>query len=223
MRKPHDPQPKKIVVGRDRGVSFRREPMKYKALLIDPPWHFATWSGSAKRNAPYQTQSLEWVAGLPVGTVAAADSCVFLWATWPSIKDAFGIIERWGFQYKTLAFDWIKHTQAGEPRINLGYWTRANSEPCLLATRGNPKRLDKGVGQVIVSGLGRHSEKPMEVYERIERLVEGPYLELFARPNWGILGPRPGWVHLGNEVTGRDMAVDLRDLAEGRIPPGASL
>jgi N6-adenosine-specific RNA methylase IME4 len=76
-------------------------------------------------------------------------------------------------------------------QMGSGYWTRANSEVCLLATRGNPKRLDAGVRQAIVEPRRQHSRKPDCVHDRIERLVAGPYLELFARqrrPNWDCWG-----------------------------------
>jgi MT-A70/Helix-turn-helix domain len=75
-----------------------------------------------------------------------------------------------------------------------GYWTRANPEDCWLCTRGNPKRLYEDVRQLIVAPVMEHSRKPDEVYERIERLVEGPYLELYARRE------RPGWVSWGAEL-----------------------
>jgi N6-adenosine-specific RNA methylase IME4 len=75
-----------------------------------------------------------------------------------------------------------------------GYWTRANPEACWLATRGAPKRLHADVRQLIVAPIMEHSRKPDEAYERIERLVEGPYLELYARR------PRPGWTSWGNEL-----------------------
>jgi N6-adenosine-specific RNA methylase IME4 len=75
-----------------------------------------------------------------------------------------------------------------------GYWTRANPEDCWLATRGGPKRLHADVRQLIVAPIAEHSRKPDETYERIERLVEGPYLELYARR------PRKGWVSWGNEL-----------------------
>ena len=79
--------------------------------------------------------------------------------------------------------------------MGLGYWTRANSEPCLLATRGKPKRLNADVRQGIIAPRREHSRKPDEVHGRIERLVAGPYLELFARAE------RPGWTVWGNETT----------------------
>jgi hypothetical protein len=81
-----------------------------------------------------------------------------------------------------------------EVSMGLGYWTRANSEPCLLATRGKPKRRDGGVKQGIIEPKREHSRKPDCVPGRIERLVEGPYLELFARTQ------RPGWTVWGNQT-----------------------
>lgn len=42
----------------------------------------------------------------------------------------------------------------------MGYWTRANAEICLLATRGHPKRANAGVHQVILSHIEEHSKKP---------------------------------------------------------------
>jgi N6-adenosine-specific RNA methylase IME4 len=78
--------------------------------------------------------------------------------------------------------------------MGMGYWTRANSEPCLLATRGKPKRLNADVRQGIIEPRREHSRKPDCVPGRIERLVAGPYLELFCRTT------RPGWTVWGNQV-----------------------
>jgi N6-adenosine-specific RNA methylase IME4 len=79
-------------------------------------------------------------------------------------------------------------------RMGLGYWTRSNSEVCLLATRGKPKRVDNSVRQGVIEPIRQHSRKPDCVPGRIERLVEGPYLELFARTQ------RPGWTVWGNQT-----------------------
>ena len=81
-----------------------------------------------------------------------------------------------------------------EPDMLLGYWTRSNSEICLLATRGQPKRMATDVRQAIIAPRREHSRKPDGIHERIERLVAGPYCELFARQT------RPGWDCWGNEV-----------------------
>ena len=85
--------------------------------------------------------------------------------------------------------------------MGMGYWTRANTEPCLLATRGKPKRLNADVRQGIIEPRRQHSRKPDCVHGRIERLVAGPYVELFARQS------RPGWDVWGNEVGKFDGAV----------------
>ena len=77
----------------------------------------------------------------------------------------------------------------------MGYWTRANPEQCLLATRGSPKRVAKDVRRLVVEKRREHSRKPDEIYSRIERLLDGPYLELFARQT------RTGGDSLGDETT----------------------
>lgn len=203
--------------------------MKYPVIVSDPPWRFECWtevygvSGHGIRptrrvEGHYKTQEANWIASLPVADVSADDCTLLLWATWPLMPQALEVIKAWGFEYKTLGFDWIKTCQNGNPRMGLGYWTRANSEPCLLATRGKPKRLDKGVSQVLACGTGRHSEKPFEFYERVERLLAGPYLEMFGRPHGDLIdGSRPNWTRIGNELTGRDMAADLKLLAESTV------
>ena len=65
---------------------------------------------------------------------------------------------------------------------------------CLLCTSGSPKRVDRGVDQLIISKLREHSRKPDEIYTRIEKLVKGPYIELFARTT------KKGWDSWGNQV-----------------------
>ena len=76
----------------------------------------------------------------------------------------------------------------------LGYWTRANPDQCLLATRGKPPRKAKNVRRLVVEKRGEHSRKPDVVRDYIERLVDGPYLELFARET------KPGWDCWGDQV-----------------------
>jgi N6-adenosine-specific RNA methylase IME4 len=118
------------------------------------------------------------------------------------LREAFDLIDAWGFTYKTCAFDWMKaRTQQldifrddADASMGMGYWTRANSEPCLLATRGKPKRVHADVRQGIIEPRREHSRKPDCVPSRIERLVAGPYLELFSRTT------REGWTCCGNQV-----------------------
>ena len=124
---------------------------------------------------------------MPVADLAAPDCCLFLWATNPMLPQALDVMASWGFAYKTVAFCWAKRTKHGKWHIGTGYWTRANAELCLFGTRGKPKRLSRAVRMLVEAPVREHSRKPDEVRRRIEELVPGPYLELFARetaPNW---------------------------------------
>lgn len=174
-------------------------------ILADPPWSYKTWSAKGTgRSAEqhYNTMSIDDIAALPVSELCAPDCVLFMWATWPTLKDSFKVIEGWGFEYKTCAFDWMKANVSTldlfpDPKsadMKLGHWTRSNSEPCLLGTRGKPKRLDAGVRMGIIESARQHSRKPDTVYERIERLVAGPYVELFARTQ------RQKWLSWGNQT-----------------------
>lgn len=173
-------------------------------IYADPPWRFSVWGRRSSRDPErhYPTHETGKIAELPVAELAAPDCALFMWFSWPMLPDALALITAWGFEYKTCAFAWIKadgrQVQLFDGDIKadmkLGYWTRANSEACLLATRGKPRRLDAGVRQGIIEPARQHSRKPDCVYERIERLVAGPYVELFARTQ------RPGWRAWGNQT-----------------------
>lgn len=187
------------------------EPGKYGAIYADPPWHFQAWAGARKSGAgiqcratkpAYTTMIDEDLAALPIAELAAPDCVLILWTCWPMLECTFPILSAWGFKYRTCAFNWTKANASQvemfrddiEPWMGLGYWTRANTEPCLLATRGSPKRIGADVRQAIIEPKREHSRKPDGMYGRIERLVAGPYCELFARTT------RPGWDSWGNEV-----------------------
>ncbi len=178
---------------------------EYRLIYADPPWPFRTWSKKGKGRSPeawYDCMSIEAIAALPVRDWSARDAVLLLWATDPLLPRAFEVIAAWGFTYRTVGFCWVKLRPGATPMLlserdfftGLGFWTRANPELCLLATRGSPKRRAADVRRLIVSPRREHSRKPDEAYERIERLVDGPYLELFARQR------RPGWDAWGLEA-----------------------
>ena len=185
---------------RERNESLPPSDRKYSVIYADPPWSFDVWSGEGKdRSAEnhYPTMTQAEIEALPVGALAADDCALFMWAVMPQLPEALRVIEAWGFDYKTCAFVWVKQTQDEERfATGMGYWTRANAEVCLLATRGSPARLNADVHQVVLAPRSEHSRKPEEVAARIERLVPGPYIELFARR------PREGWEAWGNQADG---------------------
>lgn len=179
----------------------------YGAILADPPWHFEVWSltGKSQCRHPskhYTTMPINDIYAMPVKELCAQDCVLFMWVTWPMLEHGMKTIESWGFKYKTCGFAWMKANGSQvdlfndeiEAHMLTGYWTRANSEVCLLATRGKPKRLNADVRQGIIAPRREHSRKPDGIHERIERLVAGPYLELFARQK------RPGWTVWGNQT-----------------------
>ena len=166
---------------------------------MDPPWQFKVYSDkgqgrSAERH--YQTMTMEEIKNLPVCDLADKDCAMFMWTTLPVLKESFSVLERWGFEYKTVAFEKKKKNRKADSLFwGMGYWTRSNAEVCLLATRGNPKRLAANVHQVIISRIEEHSRKPEEARSRIEQLMgDVPKIELFARRK------AVGWDVWGNEV-----------------------
>ena len=179
---------------------------KYRVILADPPWAYEMFNrlpGRGTAQEYYPTMTPEDIAALPVSELAEKDCALFLWATFPCLPQAIDLVRAWGFAYKTVAFTWVKTTaKIWEPFVGLGMWTRSNAEICLLATRGKPKRQAADVQQVILSPVREHSRKPDEQYRRIERLLEGPYCELFARY------PRPNWTVWGNERRPRQMGLE---------------
>jgi len=139
---------------------------------------------------------LEDICALPVADIAEKDSALFLWATFPMLPEALRVVDAWGFKFKTVAFVWLKQNRKSEGWFyGMGFWTRANTEICLLATRGKPKRQDNGIHQFIISPVESHSKKPDEARDKIVRLMGPlPRVELFARQT------SPGWDVWGNEV-----------------------
>lgn len=173
--------------------------MKYDVILADPPWNFKTWSDKGKgRSAEnhYPIMSLNDIQGLPIIDYLADDCVLFLWTTWTHLQQSFDIICAWGFIYKTDAWVWSKRNKKGERFMGMGYYTRANTEPCLLATRGNPPRVhDHSILAYIDAPVRKHSQKPDIQYDMIEALYPNMnYLELFARQK------REGWYSWGNEI-----------------------
>jgi N6-adenosine-specific RNA methylase IME4 len=190
---------------------------KYPVIYADPPWRFMAYSDKGEGRsavAHYDCMNMGELRALHVADIAEDNCVLFLWTTDPFLRHGMELIKAWGFEYKTVAFYWAKlKRNAVSGSISeddfftgLGYWTRANIEPCLLATRGHPKRISKKVRRLILSPRREHSRKPDEIYERIEELVEGPYIELFARASrdgWESWGDQPSLFNNGHISTRR--------------------
>ena len=103
--------------------------------------------------------SIEELCALPVAELAAKDSALFMWATFPQLPEALRLIRAWGFTYKSVAFVWLKKNKKADSWFyGLGFWTRANAEVCLLATRGHLKRQGlKGASSPFLVGPARRN------------------------------------------------------------------
>lgn len=176
-------------------IDIEKPEKKYNIIYADPPWQY--WeSGNKNQSVHYKTMTVDEICKLPIKDISAEDSVLFLWVTYPMLADAFRVIDAWGFKYSTAAFVWVKKNKTQDsPFFGCGAWTRANSELCLLATRGTVQRLDATISQIVESPVEEHSKKPAIVRELIERLVgKLPRVELFARGN------ADGWDAWGNEI-----------------------
>lgn len=169
---------------------------KYSIIYADPPWQYNDRGCNGNAAQHYQLMKDKDIYDLPVADIAADDCVLFMWATYPKLQEALNAIKAWGFTYKSIGFQWVKQNKSGKGYFfGLGRWTRGNTEPCLIATKGKPKRVSASVGQLVFSPLRAHSQKPDEVRERIVDLMgDLPRVELFARST------ADGWDCWGNEV-----------------------
>ena len=171
---------------------------KYQIIYADPAWNFnfkkrKGLSNKAKDKL-YPTMKGKDIIDLPIKDIADDNCILFLWVMNSEIPLALKVIDGWGFTYKTVAFTWVKTTK-NTYHFGGGNWTRSNPEQCLLATKGNIKRLSASVRNLIISPLREHSRKPDEIRNNIIELVgDLPRVELFARQK------TEGWDVWGNEV-----------------------
>ena len=167
------------------------------ALLVDPPWFFTTYSDKGRAKAAdqhYACMSLDAIKALPVATLCARDCSLTLWTPQAHAEIAMGVMSAWGFTFKTLGA-WAKQSRTGRCwQFGTGHVLRSAAEFYLVGTRGHPKRQSRGVRNLIVAPVREHSRKPDEIYQQVEALWPGPYVELFARH------PRAGWSSWGEEL-----------------------
>jgi len=182
---------------------------KFATILADPPWRFANRTGKMapehRRLSRYGTMTVDEIAAMPVGRVAATTAHLYLWVPNALLPEGLRVMEAWGFQYKTNVV-WHKlRKDGGSDGRGVGFYFRNVTEMILFGVRGkNARTLAPGRRQVNYVGTRKreHSRKPDEQYAIIEACSPGPYLELFAR------GTRHGWATWGDE------AVDYKPTGE---------
>jgi len=191
---------------------------QYQIIYADPPWSY-----NDKRNkhprmcggalSHYETMSLKEIKALPLSSIMADSAVLFLWVTFPLLKEGLEVLESWKFKYKTLGFSWIKtNKKNGKPFFGIGYYTKSNCECCLFGVRGDTiKPATNTVSSVILSPRQEHSKKPMEAKIGIELLYPTQNkIELFAREK------TPGWDAIGYDIDGKDIQQSLKELSNAK-------
>lgn len=166
-----------------------------------------------KRSADshYNVMHIDDICNIDVESVAADDCVLALWVPNSLLGYGLSTIEAWGFTQKQM-ITWVKTTKDGKKfAFGMGRYFRNCSETILLATRGRPKILDHSIRNVFTAPALAHSQKPETLQDNLEKLFEGPRLEMFARR------VRPGWTCVGNECESslsEDIADSLKRLAK---------
>ena len=186
---------------------------KYQVIYADPPWDFTKSSfilrkGGFNLNSlktevkkdwekVYPTLSKEEIESLPIRDITEKDAICFMWTTDTHLPDAIKIMKSWGFNYKTIAFVWVKKEKSGKQVRMMAPWTNKGAEICLLGTKGQMTKYlgARNIAQVVEATRANHSKKPDIIAEEIVRMFPNcERIELFARD------AKPGWDVWGNEV-----------------------
>lgn len=176
---------------------------QYQVIYADPPWSYQDKRTTGKNKAGgaenhYNTMSIEDIKQLPVKDISADTCLLFMWATFPLMPIWNEVMISWGFEYKTLGFNWIKtYPKSGKICLGVGSYTRSNSEVCLIGIKGKGSSLikDHTISNQVIAPRERHSAKPQVFRDLIVQMVgDVPKIELFARQT------SPGWDVWGNEI-----------------------
>lgn len=158
----------------------------FRTIMADPPWDIEQ-KGKRGAQTHYRLMSLPRIKAIPVGDLATADAHLWLWVTNATLRAGYDVMEAWGFTARS-PLTWIK------PRLGLGNYLRNATEHLILGSRGDAPVQFRAQPTWMFAPLQDHSHKPEEQYAVIERVSDGPYLELFARrrppsnADWSIWG-----------------------------------
>jgi len=176
----------------------------YSIIYADPPWHYnQRWSMKHNKTRfgggacnHYPLMKTEEIMAMPIANITAPNAALLLWTTFPRLEDGLKVMKAWGFEYKTIGFIWVKTNRVdGKPFFGVGYYSKSNTEPCLLGIRGKMKPVSDSISSVVIHPRMEHSKKPPIIRDRIIELFgDLPRVELFARQE------ADGWDCHGNEV-----------------------
>lgn len=160
------------------------QPRRFRTILADPPWANQFSYGTVPH---YSVMTMRRIKAMPVSDLAEDDAHLWLWVTNSTLRAGYEVAEAWGFTVRSpLTF--IKL------RLGVGTYLRNSTEHLLFATRGTAPVKFHSQPTWFTAPVQDHSHKPEEQFALIERLSDGPYLELFARrrpsssAEWSVWG-----------------------------------
>ncbi len=168
--------------------------MKYKTIVIDPPWEVKRGpeynSNGKSRILIYPTMTVEQIKNLPVKTLADKNAHLYLWTINKYIEQSYLLVREWGFTPSQLLV-WCKAPMG----LGLGGTYSSTTEYILFCRRGVQTSYTRFDSTWWKWKRGRHSQKPEAFIDMVMTVSPHPYLEMFARR------VRLGWDAWGNEIT----------------------
>ena len=162
---------------------------RFGTIYADPPWQYGNQGTRAATDDHYVTMTVPEICAEPVREVAAENAHLHLWTTNGFLREAFDVMEAWGFKYKSC-FVWCK------PQMGIGNYYRVSHEFLLFGVRGDcPFQMRDAMSWGVHDRL-EHSRKPAAIREMVEKVSPGPYLEMYGRE----LRPWTPWSVYGNQV-----------------------
>lgn len=158
---------------------------EFRVVVADPPWQYGNKATRGAAEDHYATMTIPELCELPVEEQVAEGAHLYLWTTNGFLREAFDVVEAWGFTYKTC-LTWVK------PQMGMGNYFRSSTEHVLFGVRGGLATQDRAMMNWFEARRGRHSQKPDCFYDLVEKASPGPYLEMFARRrrlgDWSVWG-----------------------------------
>ncbi len=151
-----------------------RSGKRFRTIYADPPWPYENRASRGAAANHYETMSVDQIYEEPVAELAADDAHLHLWTTNAFLREAFSVMDAWGFRAKSCLV-WVK------PQFGAGNYWRVSHEFLLLGVRGSLCFRDRRLRSWLVAPRTEHSRKPGIVRLLIEKASPGPYLELYGR------------------------------------------
>ncbi len=170
---------------------------EFDLIVMDFPWNYDLQLSGAPN---YKTMTVEEGKKQFPSLPTHKDCVLAMWVTNPKIEDAIELVHFWNFRVVTSIF-WIK-AKDGKPepdslQVGTGYTTKGAHEMLWICYKGNPKppSVEDRFPSVLFAPRGKHSEKPDEMYIRLEKMYyHSTKLDIFARKR------RKKWTSFGDEL-----------------------